>query len=176
MKNVLAFLLLASSMYAPGSVGEARLAAGCGPSSVSFKVAVNKEQHPTPQPEPGKAIVYLIQQDVTDPNYTSLTGGATLKVGLDGDWIGATHGRSYLYFAVEPGEHRVCTSWQSIVAAATRLGSAVTVTAEPGKSYYLRAKVEERSERQPSIKLEIIDNAEGQFDVSNSGLSVAHRK
>jgi hypothetical protein len=173
MKKLLtAFLLLSSSAHAQTAADQARTQAGCGPSNVNFEVTVNKKQRATPPPAAGKAIVYFVQQDVVDPGFGNPS--ATLKVGADGNWVGGTHGKSYLYFEVEPGDHRVCTNWQSIWPWMSKLGSAITISAEAGKAYYVRARVDQRKEHPNSVQLEIIDGAEGQFAISNSGMSVSH--
>jgi hypothetical protein len=36
---------------------------------------------------------------------------------LDGSWIGANYGTSYLFFSVAPGEHRLCCFRTRIVLA-----------------------------------------------------------
>lgn len=38
--------------------------------------------------------------------------GPTMRIGLDGKWIGATKGRSYIVFFVAPGAHHLCVQWQ----------------------------------------------------------------
>jgi hypothetical protein len=55
--------------------------------------------------------------------------------------MGATHGRSYLYFAADPGEHRLCVNWQTYLDVFSRETSLAHLTAEPGKTYYFRARV-----------------------------------
>ena len=54
-------------------------------------------------------------------------------VGVDGVWVGPTHGDSYLYFAVAPGEHHLCASWQSaVILGAGHQGAAAHFRAEDG--------------------------------------------
>jgi hypothetical protein len=81
--------------------------------------------------------------------------GPTMRVGLDGAWIGANKGKSYFFFSVDPGDHEVCANWQSgtFKKTAKRIGSAITLKAEAGKVYYLRTQVYERSERDRNLKL-----------------------
>jgi len=54
----------------------AAVRAACGSDNVRFKVS-SRVQPPTAQPEPGKALVYVVEQ-------------------------------------FEPGEHHLCTDWQSV--------------------------------------------------------------
>jgi hypothetical protein len=84
---------------------------------------------------------------------------------------GSTQTRaSPIFFSVDPGDHQVCTNWQSGVFKKTtmRIGSAVTLNVEAGKVYYLRTQVYERSENDRTVKLEPIETAEGQFSFPHS--------
>jgi hypothetical protein len=121
------------------------------------------------QPEPGKALVYVIE----DIEY-----GPTMRVGVDGVWVGANKRKSYLSVSVEPGEHQVCTNWQSRAAGewSARIGAAVTLTTVAGKVYYLRMQEYERGEKDHTVKLEPVETAEGQFLVSSSASSTSHPK
>jgi hypothetical protein len=64
---------------------------------------------------------------------------------VNGSWAGATNGKSFIYFSVAPGEHSVCTEWQSYVFKKTseRAGGAISLNLEAGKVYYLRMTFEE---------------------------------
>jgi hypothetical protein len=93
---------------------------------------------------------------------------------LDGSWQGANHGDSFLLLSVDPGEHHICVDWQSSLRALAKAGSAVTLTAEVGKTYYLRATVDTRQKYPASVVLEAVDPAEGQLLISKSSLSKSH--
>jgi hypothetical protein len=68
-------------------------------------------------------------------------GGLDTRVGIDGDWVGAYGFKSYMYFSVAPGEHRLCTSQQSALKSRRdNTASAITFTAEEGKMYYFRTQ------------------------------------
>jgi len=101
-----------------------------------------------------------------------------MRVGLDGAWVGANKGKSYFFFSVDPGDHQVCTNWQSGTFKETskRIGSATTIKAEGGKVYYLRVQVYERSEQDRNVKLEPVEPAEGQFLISASAFSTFRAK
>ena len=138
---------------------------GCGANQSQFSVATNKKEHPVAQPQAGKAMVYVIED---------IFNGPTMRVGLDGAWVGANKGRSYFFFSVDPGEHQLCTKWQSGVfkKTAERVGSAASFTAEAGKAYYFRVLVYERT----GVRLEQVEPAEGQFLVSSSWFSTSRPK
>jgi hypothetical protein len=147
----------------------ARTAAGCGPSQVQFDVKPDDTLHVLAQPEAGKAMVYVFEDDFTGP---------TMRIGVDGSWVGATNGKSFIYFSIAPGEHNVCTEWQSNVFKKTseRVGGAISLNLEAGKVYYLRMTFEEITKASGRIKLDLADNAEGQFLLSSSALSNSHPK
>jgi hypothetical protein len=176
-KFLFAFLLVASPAFAQDQAAEARVAAGCGPASVEFSVKTNKAQHPAPQPESGKALVYILEEVKTDDLGFKI-GGVTMRLGLDGSWIGATSSQSYLFFPVDPGDHHLCANWQSSLGSRSKLGSALSLTAEAGKVYFFRAKVYAITDRDHPLgmKLEAIDPAEAQFLISSFALSTSHPK
>ncbi len=72
----------------------------------------------------------------------------------------------------------MCTNWQSgtFKEMSKRIGSAMTLKAEAGKTYYLRTQVYERSEQDRNVKLEPLEPAEGQFLISASAFSTFRAK
>ena len=106
MKTIVTTLFL--SFLSCCAVGQDKAAiaaaeeAGCGPDDVEFSVTTDESKHPTPAPENGKALIYVVQK---------ATG--TFKFGADGKWLGALKqrlatGGTYFYTSVEPGEHHLC--------------------------------------------------------------------
>ena len=99
--------------------------AACGPRTVEFKVTTDKSGHPTPRPENGKALIYVVQRD-----------SATTRVGADGKWLGAARRGTYFFASIDPGEHHLC--------AIGRIGlwshvSLRELKAKPGETYYFVA-------------------------------------
>lgn len=135
----IAFLLLflaapAFAQNTPSKTPEVpqAVAPGCGAPVVTFAVKTHDEQHPFPPPDAGKARVYFIADD----SHFYAIRQPTTRAGLDGHWIGATHGSSYFYFSVEPGEHHLCASLEG--GEDEHLVAAVPLDAEAGKSYFFR--------------------------------------
>jgi hypothetical protein len=177
MKSLFALFLLAVltvPAFAQDQAAAARAAAGCGPAKVEFDVKTDKSQHSEATPEAGKALVYVFEEERQDPGL--VIGAVTTRIGLDGQWVGANHGKSHFYFSVNPGEHNLCASWQSSLGIRSKLASAASLTAEAGKVYYFRAKVEERKEERSALKMELIDPAEGKLLLADSSLSDSHPK
>jgi hypothetical protein len=171
-KSIVAGIFLAvfaSPGFAQEQAAAVSARGGCGPSEAQFDVKTDRKQHPVAAPDAGKALVYVFED---------IERGPTMRVGLDGAWIGANKGKSYFFFPVDPGDHQVCTNWQTRTFKETskRIGSAMTVKAEAGKVYYLRTQVYERSEQDHNVKLEPVETAEGQFLISASAFSTFHPK
>jgi hypothetical protein len=177
VRLILVAFLLASPVFAQDDAATARAAAGCGSDRVNFDVKTDKKHHPAPQPEPGKGLVYVFA-DVPSGNYGDGVWRITTRVGLDGDWVGANSSHSYFFFGVSPGDHRVCTNWQSSVGWRSKVAKAITLTAEAGKVYYFRTRMLPASERQNEVimKLEPLDPAEGQLLIASSSLSTSQPK
>ncbi len=168
MKTAFAIPLFVVSALAQNSPAIGAYAA-CGPLGVSFNTTISAGR-PITHPEPGKAIVYVAE----DPKVAGIT--PTIKLGLDGKWVGAMHGASHLFLAVDPGEHHLCVNWQSSLKGRSRLVSFAHVVAEPGKTYYFRARVIYSKYDPDTLDLDAIDPDEGEYLVSSSPLSTAHPK
>src|SRR5579863_8186549 len=111
MKAALVVVLFAAFSSAQTSQPSSPIAspeAACGPMDIQFD-AHPAESQPLHQPDPGKSLVYVIEDFDRAPNQY---GSPTLRIGLDGKWAGAVKGDSYVAFSVDPGEHHLCTSWQ----------------------------------------------------------------
>jgi len=171
-KTIVAGILLvafASLGFAQDHAPAVSARGGCGPSAGQFDVKADRKQHPVASPDAGKALAYVFED---------IERGPTMRVGVDGAWIGANKGKSYFFFSVDPGDHQVCTNWQSGTFKETskRIGSAMTLKAEAGKTYYLRTEVYERTERDFNVKFVPVETAEGQFLISASAFSTFHSK
>jgi hypothetical protein len=73
----------------------------------------------------------------------------TVKVGVDGAWVGANKGDSYVFTSVAPGEHHMCVNWQSGILTPSGLFAMANFTAETGKTYYFRARTFSETKSQP---------------------------
>ena len=181
------YLLVVSLLVAPiagqGQTADPRTAAGCGPATASFEVKTDKNHRPMAQSEPGKALVYVVE-DVKNPQAMTF-GQVTTRVGLDGNWVGANHGQSYTFFLAEPGEHRLCSDWQSSLKGLRRLSGAADLTVEAGKTYYYRSEVtipwtghgeEHGNDQEGEVKLRVLDDSEGLLLISKSASSAWQAK
>jgi|SRR5580692_1636598 hypothetical protein len=146
------------------------VAAACGPNSVAFAVKLDESRQTLAEPEPGKALIYFIQETGAG----NCLGPCVTRIGLDGVWVGAFKRNSYFSVSVDPGEHHSCVNVQS----GTALGKVVAfahVSAEAGKVYYLGTQAFVRSS---SMRLEMhpIDSAQAKHLIISLPLSVSEPK
>ncbi len=133
MKIAVLALFLAIPVFAQNP--SANLAPSCGPRNVTFSVNVDAAKQTPAQSEHGKALVYFFQHDGPGGDHQHYT----IKIGMDGAWVGAYKHNSYFAVSVGPGEHHVCANVQSKSAAGHNVALA-HFTAEPGKVYYFRTQ------------------------------------
>lgn len=173
MKTILLLFLFASPAFAQ-SAPTVATAPGCGASSTAFSVKTNKNQHPFAQPDAGKALVYFIEDD---SNFNA-GGKPTVRAGLDGAWVGATHGSSYFYFPVDVGEHHLCASWQGKYMQA--YAAAADFTAKAGDLYFFRVRDTfqwpKGGDLVRKMDLKPVNSDEGQLLASKYSFSTSHTK
>jgi len=149
-KLALGMVMLAMTAWTQDNSATLRQA-GCGPDQARFDVKRDAHSHPTGVPEPGKALVYVFGDSELD-NAAVQIGGLITRVGVDGEWVGAYEHKSYMYFSIDPGEHRLCTSQQSsLKSRRDNNASAITFTAVRGKVYYFRTQPSPMSLAQSAV-------------------------
>ena len=172
-------LLLAAAVVAPLRGADKPAPGGCGPNEITFNVSTRKHaQRPLP-PGPDQALVYVIQDD----NMFMTRPRPTVRVGLDGEWVGANHGNSWFSFTVVPGEHHLCASWQAYFPLKTGSREAAAhLSAEPGRVYFFRVRDFYSSDSrgmvvQPlMVELEPLDPDQGELFTKNFELSESQPK
>jgi hypothetical protein len=165
MRTIGLIMLLAVSAFAQAPPAVAT--AACGSEKVSFNVKLDESQHAMAQPEPGKALVYFIQEKGGDAL------GVTTNIGLDGTWVGANKNSSYFAVSVEPGEHHACANVQSHRGHPVGL---VHFTAEAGRVYYFNARVIYGEEAKAYLFLGAVDSDQAEYLIGSSPLSVSNPK
>jgi hypothetical protein len=161
---VLCFAASAFAQKLPGTVPVA-----CGPNDVDFKVKLNDAAPAVVQPGPGKALVYFIH----DAGSGMVFAYPTLKMGVDGAWVGANHGDSWFSVNVDPGEHHVCATLQSSIVEDR--AEFVHFQAETGQVYYYRTRLV-MSKEVELLELEPIDSDQGKYLIASYPLSVSRSK
>ncbi len=167
-------LALSVSVFAQQSPTASSPDAACGPLEVQFDAHASAGQPPS-QPEPGKALVYVIEDFRKAPGEF---GNPTIRVGADGQWEGAIRANSYIFFSVDPGEHHLCTSWQSSWKRLSKLASFSHLTAEAGNTYYFRARITYSSYGNGAATMNLdllpVDVDEGRYLVASDRMSDWH--
>jgi hypothetical protein len=165
MKSITAIVLLSCCPLVCCGFGQDKVAtstteAACGPRSVGFKVTADKSQHPTPSPENGKALVYVVQKD-----------DASTRFAVGGNWLGALRRRTYLVTSIDPGEHHMCAIGRIGIWSHVSLHE---LNAKAGETYYF---VTEYGELVPDqFALRQVDPDEGKHLVAWAHLSAFHPK
>ncbi|MGA2436301.1 MAG: hypothetical protein ABSG25_13575 [Bryobacteraceae bacterium] len=174
MKAILVFFLLAASAFAQDRIAGAAVAPGCGQDDVKFNVKTVNAQQPPTQPDAGKALVYFIEDDSDFESFPK----PTTRAGLDGGWVGATHGNSYFTFSVDPGIHHLCAGWQStVIVGAGHQKVAAHFRFEAGNVYFLKVKnTYPPTHGTDMIHFVPVDSDEGMLLVSKIRLSTSQPK
>lgn len=166
-----ATLLVTSLAFAPNQPAGSAKVPACGTPESRFEVKTDTGQH-SAKPEPGKALVYFIQDD---SDFASRPRPTT-RVGIDGQWVGATHANSYFYFPVAPGVHHLCASWQSTDETSHNTAAA-HFTAEANGVYYFEAKDSSPYRSgSPFITFSLLDSDEGQLVANELEFSTSQLK
>ena len=173
---ILAALLFAMPALAQDAPeGDATAAApGCGPANIKFAVKSDSSNHPVSKPEEGKALVYFIQDD----QYFFSRPRPTVKWGVDGNWVGATQSNAYFAFSVDPGEHHLCSEWQTSVGPfAGHQASATHFVAKAGRVYYFVAQDLFQKDTQPAaVRLTPFESDEALLLMSKFSFSTSQPK
>jgi hypothetical protein len=141
----------------------------CGADSVRFKTSAGPVGDAAPPTAPDQATLYVIMQT------TSIGPIRTPRIGMDGTWIGAVHGSSFIRFSAAPGAHHLCDWVSPGLTAPKNPISLSSFQAEPGQSYYFRVRIFESSNG--SLQdFEPISVDEGKYLVSQYHLSLSEQK
>lgn len=101
-------------------------ACGSGGDEVNFSQKTDKGDHTMGVQSPDKALIYIIRD-------TMLGMAIQTKLAVDGQWVGVNKGNNYFFISVTPGKHYFCSRAEN--------HSAMALTVEAGKTYYIRQEV-----------------------------------
>jgi hypothetical protein len=173
MIKLAAVVLLTSCAFAEDKAIGTAVPPVCGLAGAKFEVKTDSERHPVTEPEAGKALVYFLEDD---SEFGSIPKPTTMA-GLDGTWVGATHGNSYFYFSVDPGEHHLCARWQTKVLLNQDIQTAAAhFVAAAGGVYYFQAKNKGGVYHLAGVSLELLDSDEFLLLASKYSFSTSHEK
>ena len=163
--RIFAVLLSAAIFWSvPALSQDAAVAAAttaCGPSGDHLKIYSESAKALPTRPEPGKAMVYVIEDDGVANRI--IGGNITWRVGLDGAWVAALNRHSpYTTFSVTPGEHHLCVNWQSSLKFLAQATNLARLDVEADKAYYFRIRKWE-SQTEVFVDLMPVDSDQGKL-------------
>lgn len=136
--SLLAALMLTSTPWCRAQ----QWPAPCGNPATKFGVKTEKRDGAPAPPAQGKAqIVFLENQNVPLEPLGFPGRLATVRFGVDGEWVGADRGSSYFAVDVSPGVHHLCANWQQVGSDVKKDIDLTSFTAVPDKTYYFSAHV-----------------------------------
>jgi hypothetical protein len=176
--------MLVTVAQAPAAMKEPILPDSCGNDKIQFDVKSDKKHAPPAPPADGMAMIVFVET-IHETGSCFLCGKPTTRVGVDGKWVGANKGDSYFTVSVAPGEHHICTDWQSDFAKLRAMVGLTKFNAEAGKVYYYETKatMEQRNKgggteqmigaSDRDLDFKAIDEEEGKYRVKASVYSIA---
>ena len=169
---VLPMFFLSLSLPAQDKPAAAAGTPGCGEDGIKFSVKTGSGPS-TLQPQSGKALVVFIEDD---SNFNSVPRPTT-RAGVDGSWMGATHGNSWFAFSVDPGVHHLCASWQTtVVLGKGHKTAAAHFNADAGGVYYFAVRntfLKSEFAETTDISLVPLDSDEGQLLANKFAMSAS---
>jgi hypothetical protein len=157
-------VLLASTSASQERKGD-RIGDSCGPDDIHFEAHASKHQSDT-MADSGKVRLYVIQI-IRTPFY--MPESPTIRVGVDGRWIGATRGNSYVSASLDAGEHHLCVQWQSSLKSRSGKRAFASFNGQPGALYFRSLFIK----RGHILKLERVDPNEGRGLLLSSPASIS---
>ncbi|HEY3929713.1 MAG TPA: hypothetical protein VGL89_15185 [Candidatus Koribacter sp.] len=169
-RMLLAFFFCTLAAFAGENPAPANAASACGPAGTNFVVKPGIAAADNITPDSGKAVVYLVGHQVKQGG--CLGGrygcGATARIGVDGQWVGAIKGDMYLPLQVDAGEHHLCVRWQSVFASRSDVITLAKLQLEAGKTYYYRVKILYVGDRDADMDIEPLDEDEARYQMSQN--------
>lgn len=171
MKTVLAFLLFAIPAMAQVPASPSAASFACGPAKVKFDATAGQALKSLQPPDADKAMVYVIESLEYIPNDPF---NPTIKVGVNGAWMGATRNKTFISFPVPPGDQHLCVNWQSYWSPYSDLFALQEFTAKAGKSYFFKARITEKFDLYRLRLVPVARDDEARHLVTSSRASVFH--
>jgi len=145
----------------------------CGDDKVKFGVKTESDRPVPAPPTGGMAQIVLIENE---NEMVAPFSNATVRFGIDGNWVGANNGNSYFAVLVAPGVHHLCANWQSSLDTFAKNVGLTSLTAEAGQTYFFGAQVTVNGRNTPTFAFSQLNDDEGKWRVKTQKLSTAKPK
>ena len=130
---------------------------------------------PTPIAQPGKSMVYIYRPKGTNPGKKPLTLSYP-EILMDGNSVGFLKYNEYVALEVEPGAHQFLATGLTRDAKWAPKDLSYNLTVEPGKSYFMRFRVEFNTEKmslgtfrgQYIIHFHPVDEADAVYEIRHT--------
>lgn len=167
-----ALLLAAASLSLPALAQSTAPVTGCGDPAIHFDVETDRGLHPSPM-APGRALIFLLEDDSAVSGFRK----PTVRFGLDGKWLGATHGNSYFFAYVDPGSHHLCSNWQDaeVFSRKTQTARTLDFNVEAGKTYYFQVTNSFRGASRTTTTLEPVTTTNQEDLLADFDFSFFHQ-
>ena len=152
--------LLSCCVFGQDKAAISAAEAACGPREVEFDITADKSQHPTPTPENGKALIYVVQ----------VSPGST-RVGADGKWLGGLEHEGYFSASIDPGEHHLCAIFHIGFLSHVSLRQ---LNVKAGETYYFL--LQEAIDSTRYVAISQMDPDEGRYLVAKAKFDASHPK
>jgi hypothetical protein len=160
MKTILLVLAVSTSLASAQTPSVTKTA--CGPAGTHIPATASESNQETMKPVPGKGMLYLLMDDGISGNNQHYT----VKMGVDGAWVGAYRVNSYIAVSLDPGEHHLCANVQS-ASSWGRIVALAHLKVVPGETYYFRttflAGLNSQYASAPFLSFEPLDSDEGKY-------------
>jgi hypothetical protein len=179
MKRIFAVLspIVATSFLVQATLAQAP-ATACGSDSRNYTFQTDSDIS-IPSPAEGMATLVLIEDQLEDrPGHAACVKCASqLTLGMDGQWIAATHGFSHTAISIPAGDHHFCVSNSPPVVAPDALPAMLGLRVEAGKTYFVRGRLARYyKEGVAVLDLTQINEDEGRYLVSMSKRNLFTKK
>jgi hypothetical protein len=169
MKLLFVLSLLIASASAQTSPSP-RVTSACGAQETILRVEEDASSPIALTPDSAKATIVFIQDD----GISGARQHYTIKIGLNGNWVGAYKQNAYFVVSVDPGEQHVCANVQS----KSDFGSIFALAhfkAEAGHVYYFRTRflagLNSQYPPPPVLAMDTPDSDEAKFLVASYPLA-----
>jgi len=170
MISIFSLLLIAAGAQAQSNA----VASACGQPTAKFEVKASPSVSPGLVPD--KAVIFIIERDQTTRTFVA----PSTRLGMDGEWLGATRGNSYSFFLVSPGVHHLCADTK--FGGAGGVGQAfLHFDARPGVTYFFEVRNTRVGDPKwgkelRDVSLEQLDEDEGEYLLLMSTFVSSQRK